>query len=221
MKILITGTDTEVGKTLVTCALASKFKELGKSVVAIKPVESGWDPDSPSPDEDGAKMAIASGQEIPKRALTVLKEPLAPPFAAKLESRDLDPAFWVERIQELSKGKDLTIVEGAGGLLSPLANSYNAVDLAKKLDAKAVIVASDKLGCLNHAFLTLSHLRNNGIETLAVVFSCPERPDRSTGSNEGSFLLEEKEVQAITIPRVEDLSQASVYFSEFCEGALD
>ena len=181
-RIVITGTDTEIGKTFVGCAVARAAVKLGFRVVGIKPVESGCD-DLAVADRDGRLLALATGQHSPREALQSFGPPVAPPVAAKRAGVRLDQHRWLEQIRRAEKGADLLLVEGAGGLLSPLTEEENIRDLALVLDAAAILVGADRLGTLNHVLLTVESLSRAGIGLEAIVLSAPERTDASTGNN--------------------------------------
>lgn len=180
--IAITGTDTGVGKTWVGCALARALRAQGRRVVAIKPVETGC-PDEPGPDEDGVLLALASGQVEPSHALVRLPAPVAPPVAADAVGVPLDFQDLLARTRAFAQGADVALVEGAGGLLSPLTWEHDLLDLAAALHAAVLLVASDRLGTVNHVRLTLRVLAKSGFLPLGVVLTAPARPDESTGAN--------------------------------------
>ncbi len=180
--VVISGTDTEVGKTFVGAALGRAFAERGYKTVAIKPVESGRVGEV-TDEEDGRILAMGTLQEQPTEALQRLKAPLAPPDAADLEKVKLEFGRWIGVIRGYARTCDIVLVEGAGGLLSPLTWKETALSMAQKLDAKVVLVASDKLGTLNHTMLSMQVLEANDVPLAAVVFSAPSESDRSTGRN--------------------------------------
>jgi len=180
--VVVTGTDTGVGKTVVTCALARSLRACGRDVVAIKPLESGCD-ETPTAGEDGVLLAAASGQARPRGALHRFPEPVAPVVATGAEAGTPGLESMVEEIEALTPSEGVALVEGAGGLLSPLAWDWGIADLARALDASVLLVAADRLGTLNHTLLTVECLEQRGLELLGVVLSAPERPDASTGGN--------------------------------------
>jgi dethiobiotin synthase len=180
--LLVTGTDTGVGKTLVVCALAGALARRGRRVLAVKPVETGC-AGTVAEEEDGVRLAAASGQRSPGAALTRLRAPLAPPVAAEAEGVQLRPAEWERELARLGAGQELVLVEGAGGLLSPLAWGYDARRLARALDAAVLVVAADRLGALNHCLLTLEALRRERVPVLGVVLSATATADAASGSN--------------------------------------
>jgi len=103
--------------------------------------------------------------------------------AAEREGRRLDWDALMRSTREAVAGAEVALVEGAGGLLSPLTWRHTAVDLAKDLEAEVLVVAPDTLGVINHVRLTLAALRSAGLTCPGVVLSAPEVPDSATGAN--------------------------------------
>jgi len=180
--VLVTGTDIGVGKTWVACGLAHAIRHAGRSVTAVKAVETGCE-DRPAPTEDGVRLAAATGQTTPTRALRRFRASIAPAPAADLEGLTLDLDELAAEIGAAAGTSQLLLLEGAGGLLSPLGWDWNAVDLAQAVHATALVVASDRLGTINHTLLTLSALDLAGVRVAAIVLSAPAAADASTGSN--------------------------------------
>jgi dethiobiotin synthase len=207
--VLVTGTDTGVGKTVVGCGLGRRLSREGTRVVAVKPVESGCG-DGPDEGEDGALLAAATGQSMPAAALVRLRTPVAPPVAAGREGVALDAAAWERGIREFARDADLLLLEGAGGLLSPLTWDVTALDLAANLGAAAILVAPDRLGTLNHTLLTMGVLRTAGVPLLGVVFVSPESPDESTGTNADAFRrVAGPDVAVAVLPRLARIEAAA------------
>ncbi|MDZ4697052.1 MAG: dethiobiotin synthase [Deltaproteobacteria bacterium] len=180
--LLIVGTDTGVGKTWTGCALARALRRSGRRVVAVKPLETGC-PGPPADTEDGVLLARATGQSEPLHALLRFRDPVAPPEAADREGRQIEFEDLVRRVREYAARADISLVESAGGLLSPLTWEQSAVDLARALEARVLLVAADRLGTISHTLMALKLLELNGLEVLGVVLTAPEQPDASTGSN--------------------------------------
>ena len=170
MIILVTATGTGVGKTWLSCALARELAKHGR-VVAIKPMETGGG-------DDGEMLAAATGQREPRRALLRLRDPLTPALAADRDGVTIDFDALVADVARLAKNHDHAIVEGAGGVLSPLTWDADATDLARRLGAKVLLVAPDALG-------TLSAVRTAvlAIECAAIALVAPTARDASTGTN--------------------------------------
>jgi dethiobiotin synthetase len=181
-RVLVTGTDTAVGKTWIACALARALRSAGRSVVAVKGVETGCREEA-SPSEDGVLLAAATGQRAPARALRRFRAPLAPALAADLEGGVVDLDELAAEIESLAAQADVLLLEGAGGLLAPIGWDWSVVDLAQALQATALVVTSDRLGSINHTLLTLSALDLAGLRVAGIVLSAPAVSDESTGGN--------------------------------------
>jgi dethiobiotin synthase len=206
--VLITGTDTGVGKTWVGCALARALAAGGLRVIAIKPVETGC-VESVGGAEDGAQLAEATGQAEPRAALHRFARAVAPAVAAEIEGIEpVDLDAMLLRIEALSAGGDVVLLEGAGGLLSPITWEWNVVELARSLGAGALVVGPDRLGVINHALLTLGSLELAGVEVAGLVLTPPRTPDESTGTNAGAIARISGLERVATIPRVEDRYEA-------------
>ena len=200
--VVVTGTDTGVGKTWTAAALARAASTAGRRVVAIKPFETGC-AELADDAEDGVILARAAGQRAPSRALVRLKAPVAAPEAADREGVTLDYDAAVRDVRALVVGADLAIVEGAGGLLSPLTWERSAIDLARDLRARVLVVGVDRLGTVNHTLSTLKMLEVNDLRPLGVVLTAPERADASTGSN-ARAIVRLASVPVSCVPRTVD-----------------
>ena len=201
--LLITGTDTGVGKTWVGRALGRALSLAGRRVVAIKPVETGC-ADATAGGEDGALLAAATGQAEPLAALYRYDDDIAPAVAADAAGEPVDLDALVLRIESLSAGAEVLLIEGAGGLLTPIAWEWTIVDVARSLDAAALLVGSDRLGTINHALMTLSALELAGLEVAGMVLTAPETPDASTGTNAASIARLAGLDRILAVPRLAD-----------------
>ncbi len=178
--LFITGTDTGVGKTHVTCLIARQLIAAGVETAAYKPVCSGGvkkhDATAPGMNDvewdDIIRLSAATGGKwsdetiCPQRFLA----PLAPPIAAKMEGRIVDFSLLVNGSRQF-RGADVLLVEGAGGWLSPLTNSATVADLALELKLPIVIVARAGLGTINHTLLTIESVRARGLPIAGVVLN--------------------------------------------------
>jgi dethiobiotin synthetase len=180
--ILVTGTGIRVGKTRVACGLARALGADGRRVVAIKAVETGRG-DATAAEDDGAMLAAATGQTEPREALIRLTAPVVPALAAEREDTTIDLDALVLRIEELRAGTDVLLLEGTGGLLSPIAWEWSVVELTRALGATVLVVGVDGVGVINHALLTLSALELAGLPVVGVVLTPPASADASTGAN--------------------------------------
>jgi len=170
----ITGTDTGVGKTLVTAAIAAALSGSGKSVGVMKPCESGCpEIDGALAPRDALLLKAMSGCADPLEIVCPyrLRAPLAPGVAAQLEGRVIDPS----RIQALFKDScrrhDVVLVEGAGGLLVPVTDRLLQSDLIQLLGAPLIIVGRLSLGAINHLLLTLREAERAKIEVAGFILN--------------------------------------------------
>ncbi|MFC9789006.1 dethiobiotin synthase [Rhodococcus sp. NPDC127528] len=183
MSILcVTGTSTDVGKTVTTAAIAARALAEGLSVAVCKPAQTGVAPDEAG---DLAEVQRLSGVTTVVE-LARYPEPLAPDTAARRAGLPLlERADVVAAVRGLDAAHDLTLVEGAGGLLVRLgAGGFTLADLAADLQAPVVLVAAAGLGTLNHSALTVAAARQAGVECVgAVIGSWPAEPDLAMRCN--------------------------------------
>ena len=175
MILVVTGTDTGVGKTVATAALAQRAAQTGP-VVVVKPVQTGVGPGS---DEVGDAEVVHALTGCAVQELTCLADPLAPDTAARLRGVRIPPVTeYADRVRVLAESHDTVIVEGSGGVLVRLDSDGGTIlDLAAELDAEVVVVTSAALGTLNHTELTVAALRGRGIEPGGLVIgSWPSEP---------------------------------------------
>lgn len=172
--IFITGTDTGVGKTFFACGLAGLLKESGYEVGVMKPAETGCrQDDGKLVPQDALALKEASGCAVPLERICPyqLREPLAPTVAAERQGTRIDIDRLMRIYDEINSSHDITIVEGAGGLLVPLLPSYTYADLAKVLKLPLIVIAANKLGMINHLLLTLEHASCKGLCVLGYVLN--------------------------------------------------
>jgi dethiobiotin synthetase len=172
--IFITGTDTGVGKTFFACGLAALLKESGYKVGVMKPVETGCDEGGGKlVPQDAVALKEASGCELPLEQICPyqFREPLAPSVAAEREGARIDIDYLMSGYSEISAMHDITIVEGAGGLLVPLLPSYTNADFAKVLKLPLIVVAANKLGAINHLLLTVEHASCKGLSVWGYILN--------------------------------------------------
>ncbi len=205
---LVVGTDTGVGKTWVSCALARAVQAAGQQVVAVKPLETGCG-EPPSAEEDGARLAGATGQSGPLRALIRLPGFVTPAIAADQAGVTLDYNELISRLRSLATADTVLIVEGVGGLLSPLTWEENHLDLAHSLDARVVLVSADRLGTLNHTLMALRVLRMEKVNVLGIVLNQPGEPDESTRTNAAALARLAEPTPVVTVPWLADPIQAA------------
>jgi dethiobiotin synthetase len=180
--LVVTGTSTEVGKTVATAAIAALARERGATVAVVKPAQTGIGPGEPGDLAEVARLAPGIRQVEYAR----YPDPLSPEAAARrsglapllLETVALDIAALAQRYE-------LVLVEGAGGLLVRFADDgWTLADLARALDAPVLVVAAAGLGTLNHTALTLEVLAHRGVRLAGVVVGAwPSLPDLAARTN--------------------------------------
>jgi dethiobiotin synthetase len=205
--LLVTGTDTGVGKTTIAAALVRALRGRGVRAVGFKPAETGVGSGQPS---DSDVLALASGeQNLLTRPLLQLSEPLAPAVAADRAGVTLDPDDIEARIRQLRNDGYAVVVEGAGGVMVPLRWGYTVLDLAQACDLDAVVVARAGLGTLNHVAMTVMMLRSHQIPVRGIVLngrSAP--PDLAETTNPAALGRMLHGVRILEVPR--DVSGAPV-----------
>lgn len=188
-KILVTGTDTNVGKTWVSCLILRHLLSKNLRTGAYKPVCSGAvQADNGDPRwTDVANLAAAIGRDesdelvCPQRFLA----PLAPNVAAAEEGREVDDGRLSDGLQAWENHCDHLVIEGAGGLMCPLSEQSTVLDLAARLACPILIVADNRLGVISHTLLTVHTARSSGLSVAAVVLNhtSTSKDDASRSSN--------------------------------------
>jgi dethiobiotin synthetase len=176
--LFVTGTDTGVGKTFVTCGLAAALREAGLDVGVMKPVATGCRCGTVSGlrelfSDDAVSLLRASQSGDPLDLVTpfAYAPPVSPDQAARLAKRPIRLPAIVSAHRALSARHDLMLVEGVGGLLVPLGPRLVAADVAARLGLPVLIVARAGLGTLNHTLLTLEAARRRGLKVAGVVLN--------------------------------------------------
>ena len=186
MIFFVTGTDTGVGKTYVSCLILEALRQAGRSVAAYKPVCCG--------DRDDAHALLeASGRDdLPVDELNPLwlKSPAAPLAAAMIENQTVDFDDLVERGRKLAEMADCLVVEGAGGWEVPLTGKQTMADLAQALGAPVIVVIDNKLGALNHTILTVRQIAARGLDCAGLVLN-QVSDERDAASISNRIVLEQ------------------------------
>jgi len=202
IRVGVTGTDTGVGKTLVACGLARALVRRGLSVVAMKPIETGVEFDDPA--RDGALLAAAAGHEhlLKKTAPIALRDPVAPLVAARRANTTVTLSDLDGAVELMSAGHDALIVEGAGGLLVPITTDETYATMFRRWSLGVIIVATNKLGVINHVRLTCAACRTEGLPVQAIVLHQTAAADSSDSSvdDNPSVIAELEEIPVIVLP---------------------
>jgi dethiobiotin synthetase len=174
----ITGTDTGIGKTMFAVLLLKFFRQEGVNAGALKPISSGGR-------DDARKISAAMRGALSLDEINPwhFRAAIAPTLAARREKKTVRLAQVVAHIRAMQKRFDILLVEGAGGLLSPLGENFNSRDLIVALNAMPFIVAPNRLGVVNSVLLTLEALPKNLRARARVVLMPQPHPDTSAKSN--------------------------------------
>lgn len=180
-KIFVTGTDTEVGKTLVSCCLVELFQRRSLSVSAVKPVAAGCELiDGQWVNEDALMLQSAMQTETHYEKVNpvALRPAIAPHIAAQLADVDLNVKGLQEACNLNQYQTDIILVEGAGGWLVPLNNYQTLADFAVVESMDVILIVDIKLGCINHALLTQASIQSTGLKLIGWVANkvCDEMP---------------------------------------------
>lgn len=172
--VFVAGTGTDIGKTHVACALIRALRLRGLSVDAFKPVVSGFDSDDPDVSDPG-RLAQALGEPdaLPRISPRRYRAPLAPNLAAALEGDvlRLDDLVGDCRDRLERADRDLLLIEGAGGVMSPLTDTATNLDLMVALNLPVLLVAGSYLGTVSHVLTALEVIRARGLSLAALVMS--------------------------------------------------
>ena len=204
--LLVTGTDTGVGKTMIAAAIVTALRARGVRALGFKPAETGIDSGYPP---DSEVLALASGeQNALARPLLQLPEALAPAVAAERAGVTLDPDAIEARIRRLREDGYAVVVEGAGGVMVPLSWGYTVLDLAQACDLDAVVVARAGLGTLNHVAMTVMILRSREIPIRGIVLNGRGTPPDLAEATNPAVL--NRMLQGLRIVEVPHDSQAPI-----------
>jgi dethiobiotin synthetase len=162
----VTGTDTEIGKTLVSAAILHKLVQSGLRACGMKPVAAGAETrDGRLHNEDADMLAAAGNVHLPQHITTpfMLREPCAPHIAAAVERVRITPVPILAAYAEILGASDATVVEGVGGFRVPFSDTFDSADLAVQLGLPVILVVGMRLGCISHALLTAEAIVARGL----------------------------------------------------------
>ena len=195
--IFVTGTDTGVGKTVFTTLLLRELRASGTRALAMKPFCSG-------PPDDVDAIRKIQGNELPESLLNPFhfEAPIAPWVAANDQGLKIRQAEVVRGIRAAREHCDILVVEGAGGLLTPLGERFTALDLILELDSEPVLVAPNRLGCLNQISLALAAFRSADARPPRVVLMEQKAADSSARSNVGALRRWHANIDLFCLPQL-------------------
>jgi len=162
----VTGTDTEIGKTLISSAILHKLVQTGVRACGMKPIAAGAEErDGVLYNEDAAMLRAAGNVNLPQHITTpfMLREPCAPHIAAALEGVTIEPVPILAAYAEILGASDATVVEGVGGFCVPFSDDFDSAGLAVQLNLPVIMVVGMRLGCISHALLTAEAIISRGL----------------------------------------------------------
>jgi len=167
--IFVTGTDTEIGKTFCSVLLMQALQQRGRRIAGMKPVASGgFYQQQRLVNDDALQLLQQSDQEHPYELVNpyVFEPPIAPHLAARQAGQEIEAQKIQSAFAQLQATSDMVVVEGVGGWRVPLSDSLSVSDLPTLLDLPVVLIVGMKLGCLNHALLTVESIQQQGANLL-------------------------------------------------------
>ncbi len=186
--LFITGTDTGVGKTIISAAIAGWFRKRGQRVGVCKIAATGCEHRREGlVSEDSEYLAYWADSVFPLETVCPIRyaEPLAPAVAAQRCGASLDWSLLQHSLDTLASGSDVLIVEGVGGIMVPMDDRHTVLDVARWIGLPTVVVARAGLGTINHTILTVNALRSAGVAVAGVVINRypTDTPDAATETN--------------------------------------
>lgn len=177
--LYITGTDTGIGKTRVSCALLCAYAQAGNSVLGMKPVASGCEQTEQGlRNEDALQLMAASASKLDYATVNpyAFADPIAPHLAAADEGVEIKLDVIADAFSKMARQSDVVVVEGVGGWCAPLGSKLTQADLVHALKLPVILVVGLRLGCLNHALLSVRAIQADGCRLLGWIANCTD-PD--------------------------------------------
>lgn len=212
----VTGTDTEIGKTLVSGALLHTLGQAGVRAAGMKPVAAGAEErGGVLRNEDVDFLYEAAPLKLPRELTTpyLFRTPAAPHIAAALECQPIEPRRIVAAYEQVRAQAEAVVVEGVGGWRVPLTNSYDTSDLARQLGLPVILVVGLRLGCINHALLTAEAIAARGLRLAGWVANTV---DPAMGHADGNVEAIAARLDAPLLGRVPRLDQPSAAAAAAC-----
>ncbi len=183
--LLVTGTDTGIGKTWVSALIVEELRKKGTAAVGLKPVLSGAR-------DDAQRLWEANGGSLDLDVVNPrwYRTPVAPLVASRIEGNPLELASMVEQIHQVRDAHDFTLVEGVGGWEVPMGEDFGFPEFAKALGFPVLVVAANWLGTLNHTLLTVKAIQAAGLECVGVVLNHLEA-ERDVAATTNRMMLDE------------------------------
>ena len=212
--LFVTGTDTDVGKTVVACGLLAAAREQGLRTVAIKPVAAGCEPGEQGlTNSDALQLQAAATHQLSYQQVNPIA--LEPAIAPHIAAQEADLRLSTSRLVGYCRGVsllpvDMVLIEGAGGWRVPINPRETLADVARELNCAVIVVVGMRLGCLNHALLTVEAIRRDGLQIAGWVANIldPDMPRLEENIDTLKQLIAEPCLG--TVPRLDNLSAQCV-----------
>lgn len=218
----VTGTDTEIGKTLISSAMLHALVQSGVRACGMKPVAAGAElgADGKWHNDDCDQLTAAGNVHLPQSITTpfLLKEPAAPHIAGALEGITISPVPILAAYVEINAASDAVVVEGVGGFIVPLNDEFDTADLAEQLALPVVLVVGLRLGCISHALLTVEAILSRGLKLVGWVAN--ETQADMAFADENVIALEQRIPAPFLgrVPRLDDPSaEAAAEYIDFTQ----
>jgi len=204
--IFVTGAGTDVGKTFIACGLVAELRRRGRTVAAFKPLASGFDPTKPETSDPGA-LLTALGEPISPANLDRIapfryRAALAPDMAAAAEGKRVDFDAVVAFSRQAATAAEIVVIEGVGGVMSPITERHTVIDWIAALGIPALLVSGTYLGTQTHALTALAALQRRSIGVRAVIASETSDSTVSLSENMRSLARFTAPVPVVAIPRL-------------------
>jgi dethiobiotin synthetase len=205
----ITGTDTGVGKTSITAGLAGSMRKLGVAVGIMKPIATGYPNKTGFKSHDVAKLAEAAFVNDPENLINpvFLPLPTSPYDATKLLELSIDMPLIFEQFKKLLSMHEMLLVEGIGGIMTPITKNFFVADMIKGMGIEAIIVTRATIGTLNHTVMTCRMCKDYGIKIRGLVINNFDEKGTPAEKNAPTTLYELTNIPILgTVPFIKDLN---------------
>ena len=191
--LFVTGTDTDVGKTVVTGGIAAALKNMGKDVGIMKPFAAGMPEKTGYKSKDVQFLANASQTSDPEKLVNpyFFELPASPYTATNSLGIEFDVRVVLDSFKELSSIHDIMLVEGIGGAMTPILDNYFVTNLIKEMDIRAIIVSSNRIGTVNHTLMTCKLCEDYGIKIAGIIIN-------NLDSNGYQFEMLKRDLEGLT-----------------------
>ncbi len=224
--LFVTATGTDIGKSFVTCGIVAELHRRLRSVAALKPLASGFD-DSRAAESDPGRLLTALGRELGPAELDRIspwryRAPLAPDLAAKREGKSVDFAavvkFCRDAVASAIAGPENLLIEGVGGVMSPIAENHTVLDWMAELGIPVLLVSGSYLGAQSHALTALAALRGRRLALRAVVVCESPESGLSLADTVQSLARFTRGTELLALPRLSSWNAPHETFSRLADG---